>query len=338
MHASGMRSWVARAAAGVLAVIAAGAAFATPAVADAGTVTSFDLGFAVFTQGVASGPDGNVWFTARGVPSHKVGKITPDGATMTIYPVSQYSDPRYIAAGPDGNMWFTEYAGEGAIGRISTSGDLTEFPIPTRFNRPWSIAAGPDGNMWFTEDGNKIGRITMAGQITEFPIPTRQSLPDHITAGPDGNMWFTESVGEKLASISPQGHIREYKLPEGSSPSGIVTGPDGHLWITEQKGPGAIARVTVSGSKVSLTEYTAPGLVLPYNIVNGPDGNMWFTDPSANGRLGMIGRITTAGDITLFDSGATRTTTMIDLAAGPGDGKIWFGRFWSWQIANITTG
>ena len=37
------------------------------------------------------------------------------------------------------------------IGRITTAGVITEFPIPTAGSGPAGIAAGPDGNLWFTE-------------------------------------------------------------------------------------------------------------------------------------------------------------------------------------------
>ncbi len=52
------------------------------------------------------------------------------------------------------------------IGRITTKGKITEFPLPTRCEsplgcEPFGITAGPDGNLWFTESsGNKIWRIT----------------------------------------------------------------------------------------------------------------------------------------------------------------------------------
>src|SRR5712691_6897428 len=58
------------------------------------------------------------------------------------------SQPLYITAGPDGNLWFTDY-GQIAIGRITTSGAITEFPIP-QGSQPEGITLGPDGNLWFT--------------------------------------------------------------------------------------------------------------------------------------------------------------------------------------------
>ena len=40
------------------------------------------------------------------------------------------SIPQGITAGPDGNLWFAETNGN-RIGKITPSGTLTEYPIPT---------------------------------------------------------------------------------------------------------------------------------------------------------------------------------------------------------------
>jgi virginiamycin B lyase len=103
-------------------------------------------------------------------------------------------------------MWFTEYGnanGLGNIGRITTNGVITEYPVPnTASNTPWTIAAGPDGNLWFTDYGGgvgAIGRITTNGAITQYATPTALSGPLAIAAGPDGNMWFTELIANKIA-------------------------------------------------------------------------------------------------------------------------------------------
>lgn len=59
----------------------------------------------------------------------------------------------------DNALWFTEYFGN-RIGRITTSGQVTVFPLLTAYSRPTGIAAGPYGAMWCTEFGsNSIGRI-----------------------------------------------------------------------------------------------------------------------------------------------------------------------------------
>jgi len=71
---------------------------------------------------------------------------------------------RGVISGPDGNLWFTE-ANRDKIGRITTSGQITEFPIPTTNSAPFSAPTGitpdPEGYIWFADSGgNVIARIT----------------------------------------------------------------------------------------------------------------------------------------------------------------------------------
>src|SRR5215203_2454606 len=67
------------------------------------------------------------------------------------------SRPAGITTGPDGALWFTERGGD-KIGRITTAGVITEFPLPTA-GSPRGITTGPDGALWFTEalNFNRIG-------------------------------------------------------------------------------------------------------------------------------------------------------------------------------------
>jgi virginiamycin B lyase len=94
-------------------------------------------------------------------------------------------------------LWFAD-AGNNAIGRMSRSGQLTEFP-----------ALAPDGGMWFTESSaNKIGRIDTSGKIYEFNVPTPNAHPAGIAAPPTpsscnpSQVWFTEANSNKIASIT----------------------------------------------------------------------------------------------------------------------------------------
>src|SRR5438093_387131 len=95
--------------------------------------------------------------------------------TITEFPVpTAGSFSLSITLGPDGKIWFTEAVG-GKIGRITTSGAVTEFADG---GDPLGITAGPDGNLWFTVGlDNSIGRITPSGSFTEYPTPTLSSVP-----------------------------------------------------------------------------------------------------------------------------------------------------------------
>ncbi len=237
--------------------------------------------------------------------------------------------PIEITVGPDGNLWFTESDGN-RIGKITTAGVITDFPVPTPFSNPARITAGPDGNLWFTETlGNKIGRITLGGIVSEFSIPTPGSRPAGITSGPDGNLWFAENLGDKIGRITPSGVISEFAIPtRGGGPAGITAGPDGNLWFTENSGD-KIGRITPAGT---VTEFPMPTLNgRATRIAVGPDGNLWYTLSFGN----VIGRITTAGVITEFPLPIGGSLTL-GIVSGP-DGKLWFAERSSNSIGSITT-
>jgi streptogramin lyase len=111
-------------------------------------------------------------------------------------PTTVSSDPFSVIAGSDGALWFTErFANK--IGRIDTSGNITEFAVPTAVSFPQVITAGPDGALWFTETYvSQIGRIDTSGNITEFALPDPAGGLGFITTGPDGALWFTENTSK----------------------------------------------------------------------------------------------------------------------------------------------
>jgi streptogramin lyase len=304
-------------------------------------VTEFDVPTALNPWGshfgIATGSDGNLWFTEPG--SGRVARVTPSGQ-VTQFAFPDDAAPWGIAAGPDGNLWVTDVT-NGVIWRLTPSGQLTKFTIPTAHSEPWQITAGPDGNLWFTEHtGGKIGRITPSGQVTEFDVPTSDSYPAGIAAGPDGNLWFVEVA--KIGRITPTGQITEFNLPPlpgtssgASGPSGtfgypvdIAAGPDGNVWFTLLEA-GEIGRITPSGQ---ITEFAVPdGGDGPAGIAAGPDGNLWFTYSDAS----LIGRITPAGVATVF-SLPSPATDPFPIAAGP-DGGMWFGDELDSEIGRIST-
>jgi hypothetical protein len=165
-----------------------------------GTAARTDYSNDYFTA-LALGPDGAVW--AAGTASKPLGsaeivRFSPDGSSKTAtFPVSS-NDLLGLTGGPDGALWFTDVTNN-AIGRITLSGAVTEYPIPTANSTPARIVTGPDGALWFTENsGNKIGRITTSGTITEYAVPTADASVFGIAATQSGaacnphGVWFRE--------------------------------------------------------------------------------------------------------------------------------------------------
>lgn len=70
-------------------------------------------------------------------------------------------------------------------------------------------------------------------------------------------------------------------------------------------------------------------------IARGPDGNLWFTYDNLTTNASGIGRMTTAGAITLTPT-PTASSLPTDITAGP-DGAMWFTEG-SGSVGRITTG
>ena len=266
-------------------------------VTPSGQLSSFPITTTGDPEGIAVGPDGNLWFGLYRVnAASSLASITPSG-TVTEYPQRVYDEATSIVAGPDGAMWFTE-SERNSIGRITTTGLASFFPLSSNLYKPSGIAVGPDGNLWFTVaingGGAAIGRITTGGVITEFDIPNSQTTLANgaaslgIAKGADGKLWFTD--GNAIGSITTDGQISVYPLPDSTNQArSITTGPDGDAWFTActpyngnngnciHIGIGHVA----SGGKITM--YPIPiSTVVPSELTVGPDKNLWFTEPFSN--------------------------------------------------------
>ena len=344
------------------------------------TVTAFPIPLVglVQPQGIATGSDGNLWFTETG--ADRIGRMTPAGVvtefSLPAIPLPAWwipdiegtppPGPVAITAGPDGALWFVGMPGE--VGRITTAGVVSEYALPAvppgvgtgpvpviSPAEVTSITVGPDGALWFAGVPGEIGRITTSGVITEFAVPKvqprdglspgtagSQVTPLAIVSGPDGALWFTGVPGE-IARITTAGAVTEFDVPAipapvGSSPGttgsiptpeAIAVGPDGALWFTGVAG--AIGRITTTGT---VTEYATSGFSPEFAIATGPDGNLWFTLATETGtstatggnpkavESTALGRITPQGVFTSFPVPGN-FLTLADLTPGP-NGNLWF--------------
>jgi virginiamycin B lyase len=233
-------------------------------------------------QGIAAGPDGNLWITG----GNNVAKVPPGNPTGgTAYGGLGLISPRGIAAGPDGNLWVVD-SGTDDVKRVSPAGAAVGLlPISVGAGcGARNITRGPDDNMWVTCFGNaKIVRIRGDASAADPFDLAAGSTPWDIVAGPDGKLWFTgqkHDVGTITTAGAPTGFTSV-----GLDPFGITLGPDGALWYAEF-GDSTIGRVTTAGvtSQVGgLTANAGPRYIAP-----GPSNTLWFTEQTAN----KIGRIT----------------------------------------------
>jgi virginiamycin B lyase len=278
-------------------------------------------------EGLAVGPDGNVWFTENASQfvgrlgtlafAKGLGQISASGE-ITEVPLS---GPGVVLgafnAGPvlgsDGNFWFADIGfipAQAAIGWSTSTGAVTGVSLVANFVS--SLTEGPDGNIWFATSPD-VGRITTSGVVATVNLPPG-SGPQGIAAGSDGNLWYTDPVANQIGRMTTGGVVTTFAIPTAnSSPMAITAGPDGALWFVETKA-NQIGRSSTAGV---ITEFTIPTQGQPQGIASGSDGNVWFTEAA-----GKVAWITTSGVISeLVIPVANAFPT--NIVATP-DGHVWF--------------
>lgn len=150
------------------------------------------------------GPDGMMYVATAlscdtGTP--QIFRINPTTRAIlrtTTLPSGSYI--KELTAGPDGAVWFTNYT-KNSIGRLSSTGTVTNYALPVTFSLPTGITLGSDGALWFTEEiapANmfKVGRITTAGAITEYALPHQGPylMASEITGGTPGGARLSHTL------------------------------------------------------------------------------------------------------------------------------------------------
>lgn len=233
-----------------------------------------------------------------------------------------YTSTGSIVTGSDGNIWFPTVAYQhfgtnqpsGAIGRITSDGKLSIFPLPHPNSYPLDLVAGPDGNLWFTA-------VQGSGKV-EYGVDTPPGFQQTVS-----EIGYLTVTG-KFTLLNP--------LPVGTSAGGIVSGPDQHIWFTEaidSSSPGSstvqkLARVTSSTSGGAFHTFSLPLLQqddVITSLVSDPDGNLWFgisgvLSPGYD-EFGKIGRMTPQGVLQVFSLG--KFIEIHHLTVGS-DKNLWF--------------
>ncbi len=232
--------------------VPAAAAPAPPAGGSSLPIRTYSSGLETGAQplSIATGSDGNLWFTDAGT-SKALGRITPAGViTEFSNGLNPGSIPETVVAGPAQTLWFIDAGTTRAIGRITTAGVITEFSDELDpGSLPTSLIVDPNGNVWFADQGTTpaIGRITPAGVITEYSAGLDAGAqPVNLVSGPDGNLWFTDrgttpALGRSpLTGRSPSSR----RARPGSQPFAIAGGPGGDVWFTDEGTTKAVGRVS----------------------------------------------------------------------------------------------
>jgi virginiamycin B lyase len=272
------------------------------------------------------------------------------GTPLSIYPIvppicgAQNYLPASITTGADGALWFTTLS-DNLIGRTTTTGVTTFYPVPTEDNGlVWGnggITSGPDGALWYVANGGQdIGRITTSGVASTFPLPSGIGYANSITSGPDGALWVAinnDSGNNAVGRLTTSGQFTIFANPALGTTNwnasdhreiwDITKGPDGALWFSSENASNLnegswIGRISTAGV---VTQYPIPFAVNPGPLTAGPDGAIWFAGININGG-NAIGRVTTSGVFSEYFGQPGQIGQVLGLTAGP-DGALWFTNY-----------
>jgi hypothetical protein len=167
--------------------------------------------------GIVTGPDGNIWFAD--LIGNMIWRLELPSRSLTSFPIpTENSFPNDIMVGADGNLWFTEGSG-GKIGRITTSGVITEFG--SGLTLPFSITNGRTATSGSPSVSlSKLAKSPRPASLPSIPSPARRSRSRVVTAItfclPSSAAIRWRRSSRMASSLSPQ--KSPTVVPRGSSP------------------------------------------------------------------------------------------------------------------------
>lgn len=295
---------------------------------------------------MATGSDGNIWYSYSNVTSPGGGlraMATGSNTVLASYamPVASfplpYQDPGSLVNGPDGRLWFVQGEGPGTpiLGAMTTTGTYSAYPLPAG-TTSGGVTAGASNDLWVTA-GTSIVRATTAGVLTSFPVTAGATSAIGVAPalGTDGAVWFAASQAGAgaIGRMTTAGAMQFFPLPmpAGGKPGWSVSatalgsGPTGVMWATVQAqnpagsgSAGSVVAIQPTGVMTTVASLPGAPCMAGCELLSTQDGNAWTTTTN------NVVRITPAGAVTAYTvvtkPGNAQPT---GLTVGP-DKSLWF--------------
>lgn len=220
--------------------------------------------------------------------------LTADAARVTfepeVVPGSTYELPSSgvirganMVLGTDGAIWFMETR---RIARVATSGQITEYAVPSTSDDPYQLTVGPDGHIWFatgygdassSEPTSAVERLNDDGSISMFPLPTpppnHSYYPAQMISGPQNNLWL--AYGFAIYTLTTSGAYSQQVKGSGIGRFfGMAEGPDGNIWTAAATESGTHKYTYVPGG--ALTALTGPIASMNADLFLNAEGTLYL--------------------------------------------------------------
>jgi virginiamycin B lyase len=204
-----------------------------------GKYQTFSLPNAIAVNGLAAGPDGNLWFCGSyeksGTTLAGVGKLTPTG-TSTLYTMQGAATPvlTSIAAAADGNLWVADQQ-NGAILRVATGGSVTTFNVGGHPNNIVNVAKA------LVYSDSSVGQLSVmnfSGRATAYAAPNG-AFPGSIASESQSIIAFVDTKDNSSAVGTFNATAGTYASDAKAPNDGLrymFSGADGNVWFTDAYG------------------------------------------------------------------------------------------------------
>jgi streptogramin lyase len=248
-------------------------------------------------DGVAIGPDGNIYFGMWN-PS-ALWKLEPTGVTFSKVTSLTGGVPEDLAFSPVNGHLFATIDGASDISEYFTGVGTPNYYGPITANM-FFIKVDSAGDAWAgAEKGVAEIPYASGGQILSYTSPNSKSNIQAVTIDHSGNVWFTDRGDNSIGEIIPSEgapHVTEYPIPQATggdteaSPYDITTASDGSIWFTESDtsfgdpANNEIGEINPihSGSDVLFSMQHTPDEKQPQAIVGDKAGNVWYSAGGGN--------------------------------------------------------
>jgi streptogramin lyase len=269
-------------------------------------------------DGIAAGPDGNVWFTEF----DHIAKVTP-GGVITEFAYTSGGTNQYggVTAGSDGNVWFAQ-SSQNQIGRINpTTGAIKMFTIPGSCT-PAAVVLAKDNNVWFfcLTTAPTLGKITPSGKITTFPIGgtfSANETEQFCERGPDGEPWCASGNDGVIFRVNTSAHTVTTFTPPlspGARPDAVAPGPDGNVWMDSVGDD--IDVLVLDPMTVSPTKLSFSGNGQTMTVTVSENGVSSWTATSSNTAVATVAQGNSASTFAVTSVGAGTCKIVISDGAG----------------------
>ena len=205
------------------------------------TLISWGIGFGVPVGIDVDDASGRIWWTVRGsitgVSGAHVAFKFPGAAVNTFRHFPSTGNAAGITLDAAGNAYFAELDFPDGIVRVTPSGSIKRWPLPSPSNQePRYLGFDSSGdNLYFTTANSRtINRLNITTNVlTTWAYPTTASSSFSILDAyglfvqNDEAIWYADTRGNKVARLNPSTNvITEFTKAGMNQPAFIVLSPD----------------------------------------------------------------------------------------------------------------